>query len=297
MRAVETEPLGLRALVLPAFVGEPGEPCERRRWLNGYEFEESRSIPGLQHPLQYTRGGIGIVPTGMGKAEAAATTAVLCTSPRLDLRETFILSVGVAGIAPSMGTLGSVFLADSIVDWDQKYRLDPTEPEPVGLLPYRRRDPVYRLNEDLMADVMAAVDGLPLADDAQLTTKRDWYDQPAARAEPAIGVGTTVSSDEYWHGSTVADRVQWFLDEYDAGPLCTTQMEDYGTACMLSRVGYLDRYLSVRAGSNFDRQPPDRSSRESFTAGEKRVELTVALENAFRVGSAIVEYLLDGPRR
>lgn len=287
-----TDPVSLRVLVLPAFVGDPDGPCERRRWLEGYDLGTTASLPGLRYPLYYTEDGLGVVPTGMGKTEAAASTAVLCSSPAVDVSEAVVLSVGIAGIAPDIGTLGSVVLADAVVDWDQKYRLDPTEPESTGLLPYRRRDPVYRLNDALLSDALAVADGVQLADDDRLAAKRDRYDQPAARSSPDIGVGTTVSSDEYWHGAMLAERVQWFLDEYAAGRLATTQMEDYGTACVLARFGHLDRYLSVRAGANFDRQPPGQSSKESFNAGELRPELNVGLENAFRVGSAIVDSLL-----
>jgi purine nucleoside permease len=230
----------------------------------------------------------------MGKANAATTTAILLGSSEVDLADAYVLSVGIAGVSPEVGTLGSVFIADAVVDWDHKYRLDPTEATPTGLLPYRRRDPVHRLNDDLVRDAARAVEGLPLADDARLDSIRDRYDHDAARSSPRVGVGTTASSDEYWHGSALADRVQWFLDEYGAGKLCTTQMEDYGTATALARFGRLDRYLSVRAGVNFDRPPRNASSRESFDESEGSVELSVGLENAFRVGSAIVEHLV-GP--
>lgn len=292
MGAVETDPIELLALVLPAFVGEPDGPCERRRWLEGYAFDGSLSLPGLRHPLHYTSDGLGLAPTGMGKASAAASTTALCSDPTIDLSEAMVLSVGVAGIAPDRGTLGSVMLADTVVDWDQKFRLDPTEPEPIGLLPYRRRDPVYRLDDELISTAVAAAGDAELVDDDRLGAKRERYDEPAAQAGPGIGVGPTVSSDEYWHGTRLAEQVQRLLDQYDVGRLATTQMEDYGTACALSRFGHLERYLSVRAAVNFDRQPPGQTATESFNAGEQRPELAVGLENAYRVGSAIVDTLV-----
>lgn len=293
MGAVEPDPIKLRALILPAFVGDSDGPCERRRWLEGYAFDESLTLPGLRHPLHYTSDGLGLAPTGMGKAEAAASTATLCSSPTIDLSEALILSVGVAGIAPDRGTLGSVMLADVVLDWDQKFRLDPTEPEPIGLLPYLRRDPLYRLDDELISAARSAAEDAELVDDGRLGAKRDQYTEPAAQGEPGIGVGATVSSDEYWHGSVLAEQVQWVLDQYDAGRLTTTQMEDFGTACALSRFGHLERYLSVRGAVNFDRQPPNQTATESFNAGEQRPELAVGLENAYRVGSAIVDSLLD----
>lgn len=295
MRAVEPDPIELRALVLPAFVGEPGGPCERRQWLEGVEFEGAQSVRGLRYPLHYTADGIGLAPTGMGKAAAAASTAALCSDPAIDLSEAVILSVGIAGIAPDRGTLGSVMLADTVVDWDQKFRLDPTEPDSIGLLPYRRGDPVYRLDEVLVSGAMEAAGDAELVDDDRLEAKRERYEEPAAQAGPDIGVGPTVSSDEYWHGTMLAEQVQWVLDQYGVGRLTTTQMEDFGTAYALSRFGHLERYLSVRAAVNFDRQPPGQTASESFEAGEQRPELAVGLENAYRVGVAIVDSL--GGRR
>lgn len=289
----DADPVELQALVLPAFDGQGDDPCEVRRWREGYDLDETLSIPGTDDPLRYTEDGIGVLATGMGKAHAAATTAILCESGRVDLDDAYVLSVGIAGVSPEVGTLGSVFLADAVVDWDHKYRLDPTEAPATGLLPYRRRDPVYRLNDDLVGRAVRAVRDRPLADDARLDSIRERYDHEAARSSPGVGVGTTVSSDEYWHGTALAERVQWFLDEYEAGTLCTSQMEDYGTATALARFGYLDRYLSVRAGVNFDRPPGDRSSRESFDDAEGSVELAVGLEDAFRAGSAIVEHLVE----
>lgn len=296
-RGTRARPIGddatrIRVLVLPAFVGEAGDPCELRRWIERYDFAGTVSIPGVEQPLRHTTDGLGVVPTGMGKSAAATTAALVCTSSRIELTEPYVLSVGIAGVAPTAGTLGAVFLADTVVDWDHKYRLDPTEEVSTGLLPYRRRDPVYRLNESLLTEVAAAVNDVPLADDARLTPLRERYEPAAARSPPQVGVGPTVSSDEYWHGSMVAERVQWFLDEYAVGQVCTTQMEDYGTATALARLGYLDRYLSVRAGVNFDRPPRNQTSKASFEAAEGTAELTVGLENAFRVGSAIVDHFL-----
>lgn len=288
-----TRPPELRVVVLPAFVGEEDEPCELRRWLRAYDFDGSLSIPGLRRPLRYTTDGIGIVPTGMGKSAAAATTAALLGASPIDMSDAYVLSVGIAGVSPERGTIGSVFVAEAVADWDHKYRLDPTEATTTGLLPYRRRDPVYRLDESLVADAAGAAADAELVDDMEIRSIRRRYVQEAARSNPHVGVGTTVSSDEYWHGSQLAERVQWFLDEYDAGSLCTTQMEDFGTATALARFDHLDRYLSVRAGVNFDQPPQHRSSRESFNDGEGTCELAVGLENAFRVGAAIVEYLKD----
>jgi purine nucleoside permease len=108
-----------------------------------------------------------------------------------------------------------------------------------------------------------------------------------------VAVGTTVTGDEFWHGETTAAHADWLCDAYDVGPYCTTQMEDYATATALSRFGHLDRYLSVRAVVNFDRPAPGESVRASLDEETGGFALEVALENAFRVGRAVVEDARD----
>ena len=122
-----TEPISLDVLLLPAFAADDFEmkkdlPDEFERWLSTYEFENSASVPGANMPVYYTDDGIGITSTGMGKPEAAATVTAILASRKFDCSSAYFVTVGVAGTPPDVGTLGSVFVADAIVDWDKKHR-------------------------------------------------------------------------------------------------------------------------------------------------------------------------------
>jgi len=281
-----------------AFDGD-AVPNELERWLDAYDAARSVSVPGANAPVLVAAGGdVAVTATGMGKSAAAATVAACCACPRLDLSTTTFLSVGVAGAPPSRATLGSVFVADAVVDWDVKHRWserDAADDErPLELLRYRPEDYVHRLNGDLVSRALEVGRDVDLADDPELDAYRERYPQRAATADPEVAVGTTLTGDEFWHGETTAAHADWLCDAYDAGPYCTTQMEDYATASALARFGHLDRYLSVRAVVNFDRPAPGQSVRASLDEETGGFALSVALENAFRVGRAIAEDVRGG---
>jgi|AntRauTorcE11898_2_1112593.scaffolds.fasta_scaffold02530_3 purine nucleoside permease len=297
-------------LVLPAFDADDfvlgdgafdGDvlPHELERWVDAYDVERAVSVPGANAPVLVAADGeVAVTTTGMGKSAAAATVAACCACPRLDLSETTFLSVGVAGAPPSRATLGSVFVADAVVDWDVKHRWSESDAEPgerpVDLLRYRPEDYVHRLDEDLVSRALELGRDVDLADDPELDAYRECYPHAAATADPGVDVGTTLTGDEFWHGETTGAYADWLCKAYDAGPYCTTQMEDYATATALERFGYLDRYLGVRAVVNFDRPAPGQSVRASLDEESGGFALEVALENAFRVGRAIVEKARDG---
>lgn len=297
----DADPVALDALVLPAFAGtdftpQPGTdpPHELEPWLDAYDFSSALEVQGANAPVRYTDDGVGITPTGMGKAEAAATVTALLSHPGLDLSGALVLSVGIAGAPPSACTLGSVVVSDALVDWDRKYRWaerDDDADRAIDLLAYRPQDYVHRLDPDLVADAFEAAGEVELADSEAARAAAGRYDADAARAPPAVEVGAQVCGDEFWHGPTCSRWASWLADAYDAGPYVATAMEDYGTATALARFDRLDRYASVRAVANFDRPRPGRSVRESLREETGAFAIAPAVENAFRVGSRVVERL------
>ncbi|EFW93548.1 purine or other phosphorylase family 1 [Haladaptatus paucihalophilus DX253] len=301
-----TEPIALDVLLLPAFAADDFDvekdlPDEFERWRESYEFENSVSVSGANMPVYYTDDGIGITSTGMGKADAAATVTAILAGERFDCSETYFLTVGIAGAPPTVGTLGSVFVADSIVDWDRKHRWAARDGEttdererPLELLSYRPHDYVYHLNDDLVTEAVRVAKSVELLDSSGTEAYRNRYEQQAARSKPGVDVGTTLCGDEFWHGATISEHAQWLTEQYGAGTYATTEMEEMGTATALDRFGLLDRYLSVRGVANFDRPHDGQSIRESLHDGVQAETFDVTLENVRRVGSAIVEELRDG---
>lgn len=285
-------PISPRVIALPAVTNEHREPCEQERWLEAYQFTDMIELPGCRHPFRYTADGLGLFPTGVGKSHAAASIASLCSSSAVTLEETIFISAGIAGITPERGTIGSVGIANRVVDWDCKFRFDPREAEATSIMPSQRRDAVIPLEASLVEAARGASEAVTLATDEDVAALCSQYDEPAARGAPGVLTGSTVTSDEYWHGTAVAEDVETLLAELDAGRPATTQMEDFATATTLERFGHLDRYLSVRAASNFDRPPQNRSTTDIIAELEDSAALSLGLENAFRVGSAIAEAVL-----
>ena len=267
-------PVSLSALVLPAFDDIDTLPSERAPWERAYSFTNELSLPGLVSPLRYTDAGVGVVPTGIGKVPAATTVTTLLMSDRIDLSETLILTVGVAGGPPRL-PIGSVVVADAIVDWDHKCRVDPDDNAvPLAMNPYTQGVAV-----DLPAShVELAVDA---GDDVPLRTGPD--------GTPTVVRGTNVCGDELWHGSSTAEQVQWLVGEHGQGPYCATEMEDAGTAAALRRFDAVDQYLCLRGIANYDRPVDDRSARDSLFSPRFEAGFDVAVENVTTVARQVID--------
>ena len=288
------DPIRLAGLVLTAAYEEPLD--ERRPWLERYDLVDALEMPGTDTPLYLTDDGLAVTTTGIGKSDAATTVATLLASPGLDLASAYVVSSGIAGTAPGTTALGSVAIADAVVDWDRKHRWDRRSDESgapvddrIDLLAYRPRDYVHRLESSVVDRALDAARDVDLRDDGDAREyQRQYPDAPDAG--PTIERGTTVCGDEFWHGPRYAREVEWLCEQYDVAPYVTTQMEDAATATALERFDLRERYLSVRAVANYDRSAPGQSVEESFDATP--ASLALAIDNAARVGAAVVEELV-----
>ncbi|RAW45839.1 phosphorylase [Halorubrum sp. 48-1-W] len=276
--------VALDALVLPAVEELHSLPSasEVGPWEDAYDLTERIDVPGVPAPLRHDGSGLGVVPTGIGKTAGATTTAAGCAGDAVDLTDAVVLSVGIAGAPPDL-PIGSVVIADAIVDWDDKCRFDPDDGEvPIAPDPYTEGQGVFDVAPGLVSDAVG------LAADVDLTALGDLAGTDDG-AEPTVVRGTNVCADELWHGRTVAEHVSWFVEAVGRGPYRATEMEDAGTARALERFGLGDRYLSVRGVSNHDRPEPGTSSRESFEGSLTEAGLEVGLANAVRVARAVVD--------
>lgn len=299
-------PVRPSVVVLPAVAFEPPFD-ERSPWLDRLPIEAAYEIPGADGPLYVTDpdGGLAITTTGLGKAPAATTVAALQGAAGLDLSGTYWLSAGIAGAAPDRAAIGSVFVADAVLDWDRKHRWDPDEVgretadagategaalSAVEQLAYLPADSLFEPDPALVDMASEIAEGVELGDRSDVCAYQDRY--PAAPDHgPRTAVGPTVTSDEFWHGSAVAREVESLCTAYGIDPYATTQMEDAATATALARFDAADRYLSLRAVANYDRPAPGETVHESFEGTAESVDL--ARENVARVGVDVVEKLCE----
>lgn len=271
-------PIDLDVLVLPAFEDLAAAPLsgETAPWREAYDLDRTASVAGVPAPLRHDGDGLGVVPTGIGKVAAATTATALCAGDGVDLDGALVLSVGIAGAPPDL-PVGSVVLAESVVDWDDKCRFDPDDGAiPLALDPYTEGNEPFDADPELLSDATALAADVDLAGTA---------DGPA----PVVTAGTNVCADELWHGRTVAERVSWLVEAYDRGPYRATEMEDAGTAAALRRFGLGDRYLSVRGISNHDRPEAGASASDSLFATADESAFETGLANAVRVARAVVD--------
>ncbi len=286
------EPIRPKAVVLPAVAFEPPLD-ERRPWLERHGIADALEVPGLETPLFLTDAGVAITTTGLGKSKAATTVATLASTPGVDLESAYVLAAGIAGSSPSKAAIGSVVLADAVVDWDRKHRWDPEERRdgpPIDVLAYDPEESVHHVDDDLLEVARRAASGVDLAENEAAPEYQRQYPEATERS-PTVGVGPTVTGDEFWHGADLAADVEWLCRRYDLEGFVTTQMEDAATMTTLERFGLGERFLSVRAVANYDRPAPDQSVEDSFEGSPACLEL--ATENAARVGSAVVDRLLE----
>lgn len=266
-------------LVLPAFDDLEGLPGEAAPWRATYDLERTLRIDGVPTPVRYADRGNAVVPTGVGKTAATATTTALLTSDRIDLRGALVLSVGAAGGPPTL-PVGSVVLAETVIDWDDKCRFDPAgDGVPLAMNPYTEGRGRFDLDAELVADARSLAEGVDLAVPGSERPESD----------PVVVTGTNLCGDELWHGHELAEQVAWLLEAHDAGPYRATEMEDAGTASALERFDRLDQYLSIRGISNHDRPDSGVPASESFFDPTFESGFELGIENAVAVARAIVD--------
>lgn len=278
-------PLAPEAVILPAFTNAEytGDVSEVSAWQDRYDFNQKLIVDGCNHALQYaSETDVALVPTGIGKSAAATTVSALAAGDAITLDKAIIVSVGIAGCNPNAGTLGSVFIADRIVDGDIKLRIGDTTSRMHWLVD----EYAWELNIDLIDRAIEATQGVSLGDCPAARTIRNDYDDDRS---PTVDIGTTVCGDEVYHGTATATHVEQLCASYGVDAYATTEMEDAGTVTALERFGLTDQYLSIRAASNFDREPPGGEPTESID----RDVFELGTENAVRVGHAVVEDVLE----
>jgi purine nucleoside permease len=268
--------------------------AETAPWLQHESLPITINVPYAINPLRCESGGLCVAEIGEGKSNAVASMSALLDDPGLDFRTAYFLTAGIAGTSPDNGTLGFAAWARYVVDWDLGHHLQPGSAPgiPHGYLPYEdQHTNVFHLNDELVGKAFELTEGLALSDSAAAAENRSHYPGQAGR-KPFTTVCDTVTGDDYWAGSELSQIAQYVTAIWtkNDGKYCTTQMEDSGTATALARHGYLDRYLSLRAASDFDQPYSGQSIQDLFS---KFPGAGPAVDNAYQLGSIVAHYLRD----
>lgn len=301
-------PREIKVLVISMF-----EP-EAAPWIEPFKLTESVPVPGLlpEHPaLRCNADGVCLVVVGMGHANAAASTLAVALDPKLDLRRTWFLIAGIAGIDPAQGTTGSAAWARWLIDFGIAHEIDAREMPrgwQHGYLGIMTRQPgekpkfeyhteAHRLDEALLQTALRLTRDVPLADSEAARAYRAKYRKAPANQPPKVIQCDTLGGDTWWHGHRLGEHARaWTrLLSDGAATYCTTQQEDNATANALVRAaaaGRVDakRLAVLRTGSNFDRPYPGQSAQASLLASTTGGSggFGPATENLARVGGVLV---------
>ena len=300
-------PLPVKVLVINLF------SLEAAPWVRALKPTRDIAVPGLSSDYPSVKCNADAVcqmTTGMGHANAAASVMAVTFSGLFDLRETYFLIAGIAGIDPAHGTLGSAAWARYVVDAGIAHEIDARElpkgwsdgyfgvltngPNEVPKLEYRTE--VFRLDEALLQRALALSRGAKLEDAADLAAYRSHYPEAAAHHPPTVIQCDTLSGDTWWTGRRLGEHAtHWMRLLTDGkGVYCTTQEEDNAVLNALTRAADsklidLRRVADLRAGSDFDRPYPGQQPLAALLTQRTLADaVAVSADNLVRAGMPLV---------
>lgn len=315
-------PIPIKVVIVTMF--ETGEDSgddagEFQRWRERRQLDALFPAPHMHHPIRVNleTGVMGIV-TGMGTANSAASIMALGLDSRFDLTHAYWLVAGISGFDPADASLGSVAWADYLVDGDLAHEIDAREiPEdwnhgyfPLfsqGMYDRERKDyslgEVFQLNPALVDWAFELTKEMELPDHPSLAETRDLYvEHEVAQRKPFVLRGDQLAAMTFWHGELMNawanDWVDYWTD--GVGEFVSSAMEDTGTYQSLEYLGRAgkvdkDRLLVLRTASNYTMPPPGKSAAEYLREEQhdSYAGLDAALENAYIVGSVVVDEILE----
>ncbi|HEY9103316.1 hypothetical protein [Chitinimonas sp.] len=301
-------PRPVKVLIISMF-GPEAEP-----WIKNMALDQKVPVVGLSsdYPnVLCNKDDVCLLTTGMGHANVAASTTAVILSKQFDLRQSYFLIAGIAGIDPAQGTLGSAAWARWLVDFGIAHEIDVREAPKgwktgyfgvmtngPGVKPvFDYKTEAFKLDETLLQRVLAITGKAELADNDQARAYRKLYKDKAASAAPRVIQCDTLGGDTWWHGHRLGQHArEWTKLLSDGeGVYCTTQQEDNATYNALLRgqqAGLLDikRLAVLRTASNFDRPHPGQTAYDSLKA--ESGGFPIATENLYRVGGLWVKDLV-----
>lgn len=317
----QVAPIPIKVVVVAMFElgDDTGDRAgEFQLWVERQRLTRVLPFPQGYRDLRLSEEGVLGVVTGVSTVRAAATIMALGLDPRFDLSRAYWVVAGIAGIDAADASLGSVAWAEWVVDGDLKHQIDAREiPSdwPTGLVPLRKSTPyeeprergdaalVFRLDPQLTEWAFQLTRQVPLAESAEMRAERALYPSGVVSRPPLVLKGDNLSSSTFWIGARLTEWANAWVRYHTGGEgeFVTSAMEDSGTLqslTWLARAGKVDvgRVLVLRAGSDHDLPPPGRTAAEALARTKigQYAAFGPAIENAYRVGSVVVEALVKG---
>ena len=315
--AAASASLAPRVLVVVAFAddGHSAPTEEAAPWVEREAIDE-RVRTSSRVSLRCNRARtVCLLISGVGKVNAATSLVALGLDPAVDLRRTYVVVSGIAGVSPETGTIGTAAWARYVVDYDIAHEMDARELPTAnadarfeqgcltgswcGKAGWRTGTEVFALDPKIVAFAYRLTKNVVLPDPPFVAPMRARYVQAAARAKPRVERCDIVAGDTYW----VGDRLGRFARDWTqhwtngAGSYCMTAMEDAayaGSMKKLSALGRVDyaRFLDLRAGSDFDRPHPGQTALGALRAGVTDGTFPIAVASAYTTSRVVVHYIV-----
>jgi purine nucleoside permease len=274
--AAQTELTVLRPKVVVVAYFELGsdmgdKPGEVQFWVERDHLDRSIDVPGMTRAVRANAAGTEVAVTiGPSDIKPAINLMALAADPRFDLRQSYWLIQGIAGISPFDGTIGSAVWTDFVVngtmakqvdtreipkDWQDGYvtlnGAKPADDKNEGGLEsdVRKwsgtearanvRGNVIRLNLDLMRWAFALTKDTELPENDAMKALRARYTNrhlsEVAIEIPHVLVGANMDTETFWHGAKMdAWAHRWVTYETDGvAHFVTTANNDSGTLLAL----------------------------------------------------------------
>ena len=315
------EPLPVKVVVVTMFeIGEDtGDRAgEFQLWKERRDLTEVLPFHGWRDLHYDPKDDLLVMVTGIGTARSASAVMALGMDDRFDLSTAYWLVVGIAGIDPEDAPVGSAAWAEYLVDGDLGHHIDAREiPEewPFGYFPRYTMGPfdpdrpeptgeLYHLNPGLTEWAYQLTKDIEIPDDPSVQRERALYtEHPNAQGKPVVLKGDHIAALTFWHGELLNDWANQLVRYWTDGKanMVTSGMEDTGSYLSLTwldKIGRVDqdRVMVLRTGSNYTMQPPTRTAAENLlkeTKGYKYAGLEIAVEAGYRVGSRVVDEIID----
>jgi len=235
-----------------------------------------------------------------------------------DLKKTYFMIAGIAGVNPEVATLASVTFAKYAVQVALQYEFDAREIPAnftTGYVPLGAYAPnqypvniygteVFEVNEALRNAAIGFASTATLNDSATAQAYRALYAPVSAYAAAAAGpsvVGCDVAtSDVYYSGNLLSEAFEntTRLFTNGSGIYCTTAQEDNATLEALLRAAAqnltdFSRIIVMRTASDFDRPPPGVSDIDNLLYVDQG-GFPPSVLNIYLAGVKVIEGVLDG---
>ena len=314
-----TKKLPVKILIVPHFeIGEMkgDDPGEAQLFFEEYfkSYDEYSANDGTT--LYYNpENEAAMYITGVGKVNAAASSAAVLSDNRFDFSDAYILAVGCSGSSVGYTTLGDVILTSAICDYDLGHTADIRDMKDTVSGNTWFASSEYdesgckKLSPIMVERAYSLVKDIPLktTDISLKMLDRNFHGETWASRGPAVMKGTSITSDNYWKGKYNHDKAVEITEYYECqDPYASTEMEDLAIASVADRFGMLDRTLVMRTAVNIDEffddatpeslwgQNTDFINEVSENNEETLDIFAPAMENIFNVGKVIIDSILNG---